>query len=37
LIGFQGALLVFAALQIPAVFIPRGSKSTRALSVQADS
>lgn len=37
LVSFQGALLVFAALQIPAVFIPRGSKSTRALSVQADS
>ena len=37
LISFQGALLVFAALQILAVFIPRGFNSDRFRPVQADS
>ncbi len=36
-IGFQWALLVFAALQIPAVFIRRRSTWSADLSIQADS
>ena len=36
-INIQAALLIFAALQIPAVFIPRGSSSTGPLPVNMNS
>ncbi len=37
LVSFQVSLLVFAALQIPAVFLPREASSARSLPVQTDS